>query len=62
VFILGSFDQTATEEASTVAYPPFGRLSLHRFVNQNNFALPVCHKGVFQSFSGLLGKNSVTLQ
>lgn len=61
LFILGSFDQTAIEDASTIAYPPFGRLSLHRFVNQNNSVLPVYHKGIFLSFSALL-RNSVTLQ
>lgn len=41
VFIQGSSDQTAVEEASATTYPPFGRLSLHRFVNQHNSVLPV---------------------
>lgn len=62
VFIQGSSDQAAVEEASATAYPPFGRLSLHRFVNQNNsVVLPAYHTGIFLSFSDFLGY-SVTLQ
>lgn len=51
VFIQGSSDQTAVEEASATTYPPFGGLSLHRFVNQNNSVLPAYHTGIFLSFS-----------